>query len=234
MAAAAIIGRWDETLAAIRQQFEDVLATAWHDSMKLVAVTTLDLGPILRLWGRIEHECRRHVERIAAGWDAVGDALSACPDGSRTVMLEQGAKRDAATRLLGLRLAQVQRTAVGHGAAAMHEHAQRSGGDALRVFAACGARALAEAASLPLYEAMVMAELRVDAFDDRAAVPVSTLADYEAAARRYWQALFDAEAQWAPLQQPYVHAHVQRHMHDVERKLSAYWQWRTRERAASP
>ncbi len=234
MSTASIIARWDGTLAAIRQQFEDVLANAWHDSAKLVAVITLDLGPLVRLWGRIEHECHRHGERVAAAWDVIGDELSSCPDGSRAMMLEQGAKRDAATRLLALRLAQVQRTAVGHGAAAMHEHARHRGVDALRIFAASGARPLAEAAALPQYEAMVLAELRIDAIDDRAAVPLPWLLDYEQAARRYWRTLFETEAQWAPLQQPHVHAHVQRHMHDVERKLGAYWQWRTRESAVPP
>jgi hypothetical protein len=101
-------------------------------------------------------------------------------------------------------------------------------GDAWRIFAASGARLLADAAALSSYEAMVRADLAISQYRDRKQVPLALLTEYEASARQHWTTVFEVEAQYVPEQWQYVASKIERHMHDVNRRLRDFWQWRQR------
>jgi hypothetical protein len=106
-------------------------------------------------------------------------------------------------------------------------------GPALRIFAAGGALALGEAAALPAWEAMKRAEIRIDQFRTKKDVPMDLLETYEASARSYFTTRLEVEAKYVPEERTYVAARIGRYMHDVERKLRQFWQWRERVRATA-
>lgn len=221
--------RWDATIARIHQQFEQVLNEAWHASAPMVADTQLDLVPLTRVWGAVEHQLSLHTTRVSDAWDEISDALSAIDGLPEGLMWHEGSKRDVANRELGLRHTQYYRTLMAQAAEHMRQYASRCGtDDARRMFAASGARCLAEAAALDAYEAMVRAELVIDGHRERKAVPLEALLSFEECARRYWSCVFETEARYVPEQATYVAAKIERHMHDVRRKLAQYWQWRQR------
>ncbi len=99
-------------------------------------------------------------------------------------------------------------------------------GAAWRIFSGNGARLLADAAALPDYEVMVRTEGRINAYRDRKDVPLELLVEYERAARAHYTKVFEIEASYVPELQGYVAAKIDRHMHDIQRKLRDYWQWR--------
>jgi hypothetical protein len=151
-------------------------------------------------------QAAEHMRRFALLQDAAEHACSGCGHAL--------ARRSA--------VAQAQHvTCSGCGTTTMIEP-----GDAWRIFAASGARCLAEAAALEAYAQMIRTELRVDQHRDRKTVPLAELVEYEAAARAYWTLVFEAEAAYVPEQAVYVGAKIERHMHDVRHKLSQYSQWR--------
>lgn len=101
-------------------------------------------------------------------------------------------------------------------------------GASLRMFAASGALALAEHAALPHWERMKRAEIRIDQYRDKKAVPLELLEGYEASSRAYHGTRLDVEAQHVPEQRSYVAMKLERYMKDAEKKLRGFWQWRER------
>lgn len=98
--------------------------------------------------------------------------------------------------------------------------------DGWRMFAANGARLLADELALPHYEAMLRAELAIRQYRDRKQVPLELLASYEQAARRHWTTVFEAEASYVPELRAHVPAKIAMHMKAANRLLADYWQWR--------
>jgi hypothetical protein len=107
-------------------------------------------------------------------------------------------------------------------------------GAALRMFAAGGALALAEHAALAHWEAMKRAEVRIDQYRDKKAVPMELLQSFEASSRAYHHTRLEVEAQHVPEQRAYVPAKLERYMKDAERKLRQFWQWRDRAAVSAP
>jgi len=57
-------------------------------------------------------------------------------------------------------------------------------------------------------------------------VPLELLRELESTSRQYWTTTLSVEARHAPEQQQYLQAKIDRYMHDVEKTLRQYWQWR--------
>ncbi len=118
-----IVSRWDGLIALIRQQFEQVLYEAWGAVAPLVADIDLDLTPLTRAWGAVDHQLRMHVDRVSDGWDRISDEFSDVdhvPDG---FVYREGCKRDAANRELELRHTQFTRTIMARAAEQMRTRA---------------------------------------------------------------------------------------------------------------
>lgn len=101
-------------------------------------------------------------------------------------------------------------------------------GASLRMFAAGGALALAEHAALSHWEAMKRAEIRIDQYRDKKAVPMDLLRAFESSSRAYHGTRLEVEAQHVPEQRAYVAMKLERYMKDAEKKLRQFWQWRER------
>lgn len=93
--AAALIGRWDASLAQFRADFDAVLGEARAGSEPLIEATQLDLTPLTLPWNTIE--ARRHElgDEVSDAWDEISDEMSECDGVSHDMMSREGSKRDA-------------------------------------------------------------------------------------------------------------------------------------------
>jgi hypothetical protein len=107
-------------------------------------------------------------------------------------------------------------------------------GASLRMFAAGGALALAEHAALSHWEAMKRAEIRIDQYRDKKAVPMELLESFASSSRAYHATRLEVEAQHVPEQRSYVPSKLERHVKDAEKKLRQFWQWRERVAVSAP
>jgi ElaB/YqjD/DUF883 family membrane-anchored ribosome-binding protein len=222
---ARLVQRWDGTIADVQARLDQVLAQATAQSEALLPSLGTDLGPLSRIWSATEARYHEHGEEVSDGWDAISDELSELDGCTEEVMDREGSKRDRANTELEIRYTRAYRSAMARAAEQMRQRVQGDP-DGMRIFAASGALMLGQWEGQGAWEAMKRVENRVSAYRERKEVPLELLSELEATSRQYWTTTLTVEAQHAPEQQQYLQAKIERYMHDVEKTLRQYWQWR--------
>jgi hypothetical protein len=222
-----IARRWDAAIAQLLQQGDELLSRASQESEPELAAI-VDFQTLTQLWARTDAQLRPIADQLSNVWDSISDELSAeaPPEG---VMDREGAKRELALTELRIRHMRALRFVMARAAGALKKRADESGDEAQRaIFVGSGGRHLGEWAAHADWVAVQRAQTQLDGYRDRKQVPLALLEELDASARRYIRTTLEVEASHAPLQAPYVAMKVERHMKEVARTLSQYWQWRGR------
>lgn len=223
----AIARSWDDTIASLLRQSDELLKKASAESDSALASVGSDLQALSRIWSRTEAQHRTFGEQLQEVWNAICDDLAGIAP-PEEIMNREGAKRDLYNTELQIQYTRTYRFAMARAAEVLKQRADAGDETARASFVGSYARYLGERAAQADWEQMQRAQTRINVPRDRKDVPLALLEELESSARRYFTTVLEVEAAHAPLQQPYVAAKLERYMKDIEKTLRQDWQWRGR------
>jgi hypothetical protein len=118
-----VIHKWNSRINEILADFDGILAEATSASQSLLPQIELDLTPLTRPWGAVEHQKHRYTAALADAWDQVSDELSEIDDLPEGVMMQEGNKRDFASCEIEIRYTRAYRLVMAAAGDVMRERA---------------------------------------------------------------------------------------------------------------